>query len=297
MIFVLSQGRLREKRETMVNKDFTEKLDNSIINHGKLSDRIYIMHFSHKDANPSFIKKLDILAAANAYTKIFAKVPSSAIKLFIENGYKQEACIKEFFREEDGYFLAKYFDCKREKDNKQDTIDNVLQLAKSKVQDIDSCSPIAHSYKIEQLKPKDAPQITEIYKTVFASYPFPIHDEDYIVKTMADNLIYFGIRNKDKIIAIASCEMDTEEHNAEMTDFATLDEYRGNSIAHILLCEMEKEMKKLSIKTLYTIARAYSFGMNITFAKSQYTYVGTLINNTNIGGQIESMNVWYKILS
>jgi len=43
-----------------------------------------------------------------------------------------------------------------------------------------------------------------------------------------------------------------------------------------------------------TIARAMSTGMNITFACCGYNYAGTLVNNTNISGSIESMNVWYK---
>jgi len=46
----------------------------------------------------------------------------------------------------------------------------------------------------------------------------------------------------------------------------------------------------------YTIARALSAGMNVTFARAGYDYGGTLTNNTNICGQIESMNVWYKPL-
>lgn len=37
--------------------------------------------------------------------------------------------------------------------------------------------------------------------------------------------------------------------------------------------------------------------MNVTFSKLNYNYGGTLINNTNISGDLESMNVWYKILS
>jgi hypothetical protein len=37
--------------------------------------------------------------------------------------------------------------------------------------------------------------------------------------------------------------------------------------------------------------------MNITFAKLGYRYGGRLINNTNISGSIESMNVWYKSLA
>jgi hypothetical protein len=36
--------------------------------------------------------------------------------------------------------------------------------------------------------------------------------------------------------------------------------------------------------------------MNITFAKSSYTYSGTLTHNTQISGKLESMNVWYKDL-
>ncbi len=55
-------------------------------------------------------------------------------------------------------------------------------------------------------------------------------------------------------------------------------------------------MKKRGIKTSYSIARAVSYGMNITFAKHGYIYSGTLVNNTNIAGSIESMNVWHKIL-
>ena len=55
-------------------------------------------------------------------------------------------------------------------------------------------------------------------------------------------------------------------------------------------------MKDKDIITAYTIARAISFGMNITFAKNGYKYSGTLKNNTNISGKLESMNVWYKYL-
>lgn len=79
-----------------------------------------------------------------------------------------------------------------------------------------------------------------------------------------------------------------------MTDFATLPEYRGNNFSVILLNKMEKEIEKQSYKLLYTIARAKSYSMNITFSKLGYFYGGTLINNTNIAGNIESMNVWYK---
>jgi putative beta-lysine N-acetyltransferase len=88
--------------------------------------------------------------------------------------------------------------------------------------------------------------------------------------------------------------MDKENRNAEMTDFATLPEHLGNGLAVHLLNFMEPEMQKRGIATLYTIARAISPGMNITFAKCGYIFGGTLINNTQISGSIESMNLWYK---
>ena len=81
-----------------------------------------------------------------------------------------------------------------------------------------------------------------------------------------------------------------------MTDFATSKKYLGNSLSVLLLGTMEKEMKKQGIKTLYTIARLNSIPMNKTFLRFNYTYSGTLVNNTNIAGQIESMNVYYKHL-
>jgi putative beta-lysine N-acetyltransferase len=81
-----------------------------------------------------------------------------------------------------------------------------------------------------------------------------------------------------------------------MTDFATLPEARGKGLAGVLLSEMEKNMQRERIATAYTIARARSFGMNVVFARAGYTFAGTLVNNTNIAGGLESMNVWYKQL-
>ncbi|MDF1571199.1 MAG: putative beta-lysine N-acetyltransferase [Bacteroidales bacterium] len=147
---------------------------------------------------------------------------------------------------------------------------------------------------VSALEEKDADAITEVYKKVFRSYPFPIHDPNYIRKTMRDHIRYFGIREREALVALSSAEMDPAAKNAEMTDFATLPKARGKGAAYHLLGAMEKEMKTEGIKTLYTIARLNSLPMNKTFLKHGYEYSGTLINNTNIAGNIESMNVLYK---
>jgi putative beta-lysine N-acetyltransferase len=79
-----------------------------------------------------------------------------------------------------------------------------------------------------------------------------------------------------------------------MTDFAILPEFRGDGLAGAMLGGMELTLGRIGISTAYTIARAVSYGMNITFARAGYRYAGTLINNTHIAGGLESMNVWHK---
>jgi putative beta-lysine N-acetyltransferase len=81
-----------------------------------------------------------------------------------------------------------------------------------------------------------------------------------------------------------------------MTDFATEPAYRSVGLAGHLLQRMESAMRRDGVKTAFTIARARSFAVNILFARASYAFAGTLANNTNISGRLESMNVWYKPL-
>ena len=125
---------------------------------------------------------------------------------------------------------------------------------------------------------------------------FPIHDADYLIETMADHIIYYGIWDGSDLLALASAEMDRQHAYAEMTDFATRPDCRGRGFAQALLGVLEQAAAAEEISTAYTIARAYSAGMNITFAKNGYQFSGTLTNNTHISGELESMNVWHKPL-
>ena len=133
-----------------------------------------------------------------------------------------------------------------------------------------------------------------IYRRTFASYPFPIHEESYLLETMRSHVAYFGAETDGELVALASAEMDREAAHAEMTDFATLPEQAGHNLSLHLLQRMEQAMQAEKMRTAYTIARAASPAMNITFARAGYRFAGRLKNNTNISGRIESMNVWYK---
>ncbi|MGE4345629.1 MAG: putative beta-lysine N-acetyltransferase [Geoalkalibacter sp.] len=275
--------------------DIIERLGRSQIQHGENNNRIYLMKLDPRDS-VELVGKLDNLAQNNGYTKIFAKVPAEAQPIFTEAGYQVEAHIPQFFNgTKDAAFLGKYFCDKRKKEKKPEMVREIIETARSKAGQ-PACPELKPGFELRRLEHADAESMAEVYRQVFASYPFPIHDPDYLRETMDDNILYWGTWEGNKLAAISSAETYPDERNAEMTDFATLPDYRGAGLAQVLLAEMEEELRRQKYHTAYTIARAYSFGMNITFAKHGYSYSGTLTHNTDISGELESMNIWHKAL-
>lgn len=267
----------------------------SVIQHGKHNDRLYLMKLKIEEVE-FVLDEISKIAYVNKYGKMFCKIPRDAAPLFFANGYILEAIIPRFYNNAyDVFFMSKFFNSDRslniEKDKLQQLHCLFLEEREQKVKQYSESG-----YKIRKLDKSDAEKIVELYKGVFKSYPFPIFDPEYIQKTMTENIQYFGVEKEGELAALASSEIDFEGKNAEMTDFATHKLHVGKKLSHFLLNEMEKEMKKQAITTLYTIARVNSIAMNKTFWRSGYQYSGTLIKNTNIAGEIESMNIYYKYI-
>lgn len=63
--------------------DAVTTIGSTVIQHGRLSDRIHVMHPAPGDLTGI----LDGLAEAEGYSEIFAKVPASALLLFLARGY------------------------------------------------------------------------------------------------------------------------------------------------------------------------------------------------------------------
>jgi len=276
-------------------QDKIEKIGHgTLIQHGEVNKRVYLMKLDKRDC-PDVIDQINTLARSNNYSKIFCKIPQHLAPVFLANGFFVEGQIPEFYKgSEAAFFVSKFLNSDRllniENENlyKLSTLlTDVKPLNRTKLK-------LDNDSRLIKMTNQDLEQITTIYKEVFASYPFPIHDANYIAETMKNNVQYFGIEKKGKLVALASAEVDKESQNAEMTDFATLPVARGQNLSVLLLKAMEIEMEAQGIKTLYTIARLKSVGMNKTFIRQNYIYSGTLIKNTNISGSIESMNVYYK---
>lgn len=281
----------------MSSYDKVEKTGSSLIQHGDFNNRIYLMKVALADY-PDIVYKMIDLAINNNYAKIFAKVPDWGTEAFKERGFVVEAEIPLFYNNSATvYFMSKYMKPERKFLNKElkYLIKKNINLAEEKSASLKKEK--ISGLEIKKLTEQHVPQLADVYKTVFKTYPFPIHETDYLKDTMAENVKYFGVFENDQLIAASSAEIDFKNKNAEMTDFATLPEKRWQGLANLLLEKMEQEMAEISVNSLYTIARAHSAGMNITFARAGYKFGGTLLNNTNISGNIESMNVWYKNLS
>jgi putative beta-lysine N-acetyltransferase len=265
----------------------------TVIQHGNQNNRVYLMKLNRDDF-PDIIAHVNNLARKHTYTKIFCKVPSWATPAFLSNGFIVEAHIPLFYNNRDDvFFLSKFLNSDRIMHIEHEKLEQLTQqlLASGEHQ---NPGKLKSGYHLMILNPEYAEEITGLYKQVFDSYPFPIFNPEYIRASMQKNVQYFGIVRKEKLVALASSEMDIKGANAEMTDFAVLPDFRGDNLSVCLLSEMERKMKKQGITTLYTIARLNSLAMNRTFLRMQYRYGGTLIKNTNISGKIESMNVLYK---
>ncbi len=275
--------------------DHLMELGSAKIQHGPHNDRVYLMSMG-SESPECCLKAVKALAKQHGYSKIIAKIPPSAYSVFEKARFRPEARVPGLLRGRDpAYFMARFLSESRSQESEPERVRDVLHraLEAAKCPSRDALSP---SYRWKIGAPKDANQMADLYRRVFASYPFPIWDVNYLIKTMKDNVVYFGIWLEDELVAVAASEIDWESQCAELTDFACCPDHRGQGLARFLLTQMEAYLTARDLPTAFTIARSRSYGMNIVFASSNYQYAGTLYNNTQIAGRMESMNVWYKSL-
>jgi beta-lysine N6-acetyltransferase len=268
---------------------------NSVVQHGHVNNRVYIMKLAHEDI-PDIIRYADDLTRKEGYTKIFVKVPESSVEIFADAGYVAEATVPLFHRGTGTtVFMAKYPDPRRKEVSDATTLAGILSAAFG-CRGGKPIDGLRDGFSLMPARPGDSREISALYRSVFRTYPFPISDPGYIRESMQNHARYFIIRKSHLLAAVASFEPDTDTMTSEMTDFATDPRFRGMGLARTLLEAMEAEVKKKGILLAFTIARAISRPINATFAGAGYQFGGLLPNNTNICGSLESMNVWYKKL-
>lgn len=240
----------------------------------------------------SVIVRVRELAKEHNFSKIFIKTRWEDVGTLMSRGYMLEGIFKGYFHGSDAYSMALYFTEERRTSEhwmeEDDILHQVMQMEESSV------PSLPEGYSMRLAVTGDAGKLAELYGAVFAVYPTPMDNEDYVRKVMEEGTVFQVIEWKGQIVAAASAEINEDYHNAEMTDCATLPEHRKHGLMKILIHALEAELVSRHIYCHYSLARALSFGMNAVFRQLGYEYTGRLTKNCNIFDKLEDMNLWVK---
>jgi putative beta-lysine N-acetyltransferase len=210
--------------------DVIEKVEGATIQHGPLSDRIYLMKLGNADSE-SLIPVLMEIAEEQNYSKIFTKVPMNEAEPFILNGFDAEATIPNMYNgKEDALMFGYYLEEPRKVESEPEKLKDIVDLSMTK-SGKGITENLAEKYTLRKCGEEDVEQMAAIYGEVFDTYPFPIDKPDYLLETMASHVAYFGIESEGELIALSSAEMEKSSQSVEMTDFATLPNRRGKGFA------------------------------------------------------------------
>ncbi|HBC92099.1 MAG TPA: putative beta-lysine N-acetyltransferase [Pelotomaculum sp.] len=258
---------------------------------------VYEFNLTRDNAAKEMLKVLAEKASENSLDKIWLKSKTGYRNAFTGAGMKLEAAIPGYYKgEETALVFALYLSKQRQipsNDRGKELVDKVI--SKSKGVTVKRILP--EGITMQWGEKEHCPALARLYRKVFTTYPFPVFDPDYLKSTIEqDSTYYITAWHNRELIAASSAEINRPQQNAEMTDFATLPQWRGHGLAGFLLEQMETRLKEERFRCLYTIARSSSIGMNSVFGNAGYGYYGVLIKNCNIGVGFEDMNVWAKLL-
>lgn len=229
--------------------------------------------------------------------KLIMKVRNEDLSIFIEKDFILEAMVDKYFSGNTMYFMCKYFSAERRKSGtwveENKILASVVENAalKNNVE-----KPLPSQLQLKVCDASDSSSLALLYDVVFKVYPVPMNDKDYVKKSIESGNVFLAFYDGEKAISAVCGEVNRHYHNAEITDCATLPEYRQYGLMQKLLRELENELYRNHIFCLYSIARARSYGMNAAFSRLQYKYRGRLVNNCIIFEGMEDMNVWVKLL-
>jgi beta-lysine N6-acetyltransferase len=244
----------------------------------------------------SILSKIEEVTSKVGAEKLIFICRSEHFIALQEYGLQCEAIVDHFYRGSHAYYFTKYY--QEERRNSQHWLmeDQILEHVKQLSRATKKVQAPDH-YKLMKVNKGDVEKLAELYKRVFQIYPTPLHDPEYISKTIDQGTIYYAFSNDGEMVSAASAEVNQRYFNAELTDCATLLAHRKFGLMKILLEKLEEELIQNGLYCSYSIARAQSFGMNAVLHQLGYHYRGRLTNNCYIYEALEDMNMWVKNLS
>ncbi|KGP70961.1 putative beta-lysine N-acetyltransferase [Pontibacillus yanchengensis] len=246
-----------------------------------------------EEMNEEHLEQLKTVAKEVACDKIIFYTRSnteeeSRVQRF---GSHFEGEIKGFLNGEDAKIYSFYIDPIRNQANPDNVISRIKELNLSKPTKRDG---LEEGYTMIWGKEEHADEMASLYRSVFDHYPTPIGDPEFLIKMMRNDVHFSLIYCGEELVSACSADIFTDFNAAEFTDCATLPNQRGKGLLSYQYPFLEKRMKELGIRTMFSYTRAISMGMNIVAAQQGFTYGGCMVQNSMIGTGIEDMNIWYK---
>lgn len=257
-----------------------------------INSRLKILDY--KCINEEVILGIIDLAKREGLGKIISNCRIRLLKPFRNCGFTIEGIINGFFQGEDAYCISFFTDPQRKDSMHKAEEDSIIHSC------ISNCGQYIPNqrteYQVRDAAVSDIPQMVKLFSEVFETYPSPIFSMEYLKKVMGERVLFKVAVDSNKLISIASADMDLVNMNAEITDCATYPKYRGKNILSNLIFKLESDLKKKGFHTLYSLSRAINPGINKVLCKHSYRYCGRLVNNCHICGGFEDMNIWIKRL-
>ncbi|SIQ90079.1 GNAT family N-acetyltransferase [Maribacter ulvicola] len=273
-----------------------ENIDGALVYHGSMHKRIYFSEAENVDLDNLLLKMKD-LALKKRYEKILGKASEKDVDILKSKGFTVEAKIPGLYNGViDGFFLAEYTNEERHANDVKSlkTIETVKTIAEAANKSTtDSYFQMPENLEIKELPTSDFHTLEDLHKKAFKYHPHQIKNAAYFSKLKDLNHQFYGLFKNEELLVSAILAVNARESNVEIVDFVTHPDYRGQNLSYFLVQDIKNNMDKLGCKTIYSMVRSTSYGLNITFSKHGFLLAGTLINNCLVRDVMESMNVWY----
>ncbi len=275
--------------------DTIEKIGSARVQHGENNKRIFLTDVGQEDLD-TLIHTVETIAKNNLYEKIVGRVPEWGLEPFLERGYRVEAKIPNMFKgDTSGFFVANYINRERASccQKEMTIIESVKSIAYASTKSNETSIALPSEFKLKKLETKDMETLVKLHTKAFKSYPFPIFDKAYLLDCLEKKIEFFGLYDKENLVISTAIKLNEEDGNIEIIDFATHPDYRGQNLYYYLVEAIKIKAKKNKYRSIFSTVRSKSYGLNITFCQQGFHCGGTLINQTRVLSEIESMNVWY----
>ncbi|MGI6034550.1 MAG: putative beta-lysine N-acetyltransferase [Limnochordia bacterium] len=230
-------------------------------------------------------------ARERGLTKVLATAREDDWESFIARGFVLEGILKGYFQGQDAYLLARFLTADRRFSPIIEEEDALIEQILAEPTGVEM-APLPLGYTGRRASAADAPLLAKLFDRVFETYPTPVNDPQYLAWEMSEDTIYYLIEHEGKAVSAAGAYLDRKSKGAEITECATHPRHRGKGFMSTLISALEKELG--DYQTIYGLARSQSFGMNLLFRRFGYRYRGRLINQCNISGNFQDLNLWVR---